>query len=300
MPATKTAAAKPFLKWAGGKRRLLPALREAAADAGPFDNYIEPFLGGGALLLDVISGDRRPARAAAGDVNARLVLAWSAVRDNPDGLLDLLRGYERAYLVAARGSHAKAYYESRRDEANALAKSGPKGADALRLAALTIFLNRTCFNGLYRENRDGEFNVPFGRYAAPRIADGDGIAACSKALRGVELACFGFRDTLERAGYGPGTLAYLDPPYRPAPGSQAFTAYAAGGFADGDQADLASACRALDAAGAAFMLSNSDTGDGFFEDLYKGFRIRYLDAPRSISADGARRGSAREILVTNF
>jgi DNA adenine methylase len=278
-PRPRTALPRPFLKWAGGKGQLLPELLRRVGNAGPFGSYHEPFVGGGALFfelsrLGVLEG--RGARLA--DVNPNLIETYRGVRDGVDTVIALLEqhrtGHEKDYYYAVRASEPP---------------------DAPARAARIIYLNRTCFNGLYRENSKGRFNVPMGRYRNPQICDEPVLRAASDALAGVDLAVAPFESVLERAA--PGDLVYLDPPYHPVSDTASFTAYARDGFGQAEQERLAEVCRALDARGVRFILSNSDTD--FTRALYRGFRTLSVSARRSVNSRADRRGGVGELIVDN-
>jgi DNA adenine methylase len=268
---------RPFLKWVGGKTQLLGALRELIPrDAG---SYFEPFLGGGALFFD-----RRPRRAVLADLNPELIDAFTAVRDDVEELMEHLRGhvYDKGY-----------FYEVR---------SRDRGAMTLpERAARTIFLNRTGFNGLYRVNQKGLFNVPFGRYKDPTICDSDNLLACSAVLKGTELRSSSFEVVLADAGKG--DFVYLDPPYVPVSRTANFTAYTRGGFGPADQDRLAQCLVELDERGACFVLSNADTPE--VRAMYERLGIAQLQidtvlANRSVNSRVGGRGKVGELLVRNF
>lgn len=264
--------AKPFLKWAGGKRQLLPSIRAAAPRA--YLRYLEPFVGGGAVFFDLA-----PARAILSDANAELINCYEVVRDRVDALVGTLREhvYDREH-----------YYRVR-----ALA---PESLDAVRRAARTIFLNRTGFNGLYRVNKSGIFNVPFGRYKNPRICDEPTLRACSARLAGVDLRCRPFEAVLAEAEAG--DFVYFDPPYVPLSRTANFTAYHDLKFALEDQERLARAFEQLAARGSWVMLSNSDVD--WVRARYARFNVRDVFAPRRVNSVVSARGLVRELLVTNY
>ncbi len=300
----------PFLKWAGGKGQLLPELlRRVPSGVG---GYYEPMVGGGALFF-ALAGDeeRRPRHAVLNDANADLMAAYRAVRDLVEPLIGRLEGYARAYLDADAEERARLYYEVRERE--------PKSK--LERAARLIFLNRTCFNGLYRVNRTGRFNVPHGRYARPRIVDAEALRAASRALAEVELR----DDDVEQAcaGAGPGDLVYLDPPFVPLSATSSFTDYTAGSFGPADQLRLRWLIDDLTERGACVMLSNSPTdwvraayetaryrvtpaaGEGSpgaggpARAAHAHHRIEEVQARRMINSRGDRRSAITELIVTN-
>lgn len=271
-------SASPFLKWAGGKGKLLPQLLPLLPSDIKERRYFEPFLGGGALFFSLA-----PSRALLSDTNSALVNTYVQVRDSVESLIFTLRR-----LATTHDSDA--YYRVRERY------NTDESLDAVALAAMFIYLNKTCFNGLHRVNRDGHFNVPAGRYTNPRILDGAGLRAASEALWGAQLYATDFENVLSAAK--PGDFVYFDPPYEPVSETASFTSYAKGGFSRVDQTRLRDACRELDRRGCLFMLSNSDVP--FIRDLYAGFRIDTVTAARAINSDASKRGKVSEIVVRNY
>lgn len=289
---------KPFVKWVGGKRQLLPEImrrvpRRALA-SGEWA-YAEPFVGGGAVLLAVLEAFPAIPQAAANDLNPRLVAAWRAVQSQPEALIAALQALADAYLPLAEPAR-RAFYLAQRARLNAEAPAG------VGQCARLLFLNRTGFNGLYRENARGAFNVPFGRAANPLICDAPTIRADAALLRRarVTFLCGDFAAVPDALPEGRRAFFYLDPPYRPLSQTSSFNAYVRTPFDDGAQRRLAEFCRALDRAGHRFLLSNSAPGDGFFERLYAGFRIERVLARRAVNANPAKRGPLHELLVSNY
>lgn len=273
--------AKPIVKWAGGKSRLLGEL--LARVPSRVRTYAEPFAGGAALFFALASEQSRGLRsfehAVLADRNEELVACYRAVRDEVSGVIDALDGLH----------HDKdLFYEVR-------AQSTEGMSDVAR-AARFIFLNRTCFNGLWRVNASGKFNVPFGKYKNPRILDRDGLHAASRALAGVELLSCDFTDVTSALGRG--DFVYLDPPYVPLSRTASFTAYAKDGFAEGDQERLARELHDMKSRRVKAMLSNADTP--VTRALYDGLACHTVRAPRSISCDAATRGDAGELVVTTW
>jgi DNA adenine methylase len=271
-PGAEPVPATPFVKWAGGKTSLLPELLKHVPSP-LLHPYHEPFVGGGALFFAVV-----PRRAVLSDANAELIHCWQQVRDDVHGVLDALAGhaYDRARFEAVRA------------------------LDPLRLppaerAARFIYLNKTCFNGLWRVNRAGRFNVPFGRYKNPTFHDPGLLLRASRALRGVQIHRAGFEISLQRAS--PGDFVYLDPPYDPLSETASFTSYTRDAFTWEDQKELAAGCVALDRRGVRFLLSNSATPR--VRALYRRFEQRVVRAPRHISCKGESRGRVDELLVFN-
>jgi DNA adenine methylase len=264
-----TVRAKPFLKWAGGKRQLLAHLRKFVPPK--FDRYFEPFLGGGALFFDL-----QPKKSVLSDVNPELVDCYLAVRDQVDDVIRALSEHRH---------DAKHFYQVR--------STDPATLQLPERAARTIFLNKTGFNGLYRVNRAGEFNVPFGRYAKPKICDTDNLRACSKALAGAQIAVRDFAEAV--IGARPGDFVYFDPPYVPVSRTATFTAYAAGGFGADAQVRLSELFGQLSARKVSVLLSNSDVPA--IRRLYARHRIEIVKASRAINSNAARRGPVSEVVV---
>lgn len=270
--------AAPFVKWAGGKGRLLSQLRPLLPSQAPRMRHVEPFVGGGALFFS-----RQPKRALLTDINPALVGTYVAIRDDVSGVIEALRD------LAAR--HSKERYYAVRERYN----RGPRITTAKR-AAMFIYLNKTCFNGLHRVNRKGEFNVPVGSYKKPRILNESGLKAASALLQGAQLRCASFEALLEDAK--PGDFIYFDPPYEPVSETASFTAYASDGFGREDQTRLRDVYKALDRRGCKLMLSNSDVP--FIRELYADFRIDTVAAPRAINCNASKRGRVSEVVVRNY
>jgi DNA adenine methylase len=272
----------PFVKWVGGKGRLLGQLLPLLPPGAERLRHVEPFAGGAAMFFA-----RRPERALLCDVNAELVHTYRMVRDELDGVIAGLRR-----LAAGHARDAKPHYYRVRERYNAT-RTRAKGPER---AAMFIYLNKTCFNGLHRVNRKGEFNVPAGRYKNPRILDEDLLRAASAQLAGAELSNQPFEGLLERAR--PGDFVYLDPPYEPVSRTANFTGYASGGFSQEDQTRLRDVFDELTRRGCKCMLSNSDVP--FIRDLYRRHRIDTVAAPRAVNCDARRRGLVSEVVVRNY
>ena len=273
--------ARPFLKWAGGKTQLLPQLLDRIPGDWYLDvgTYHEPFVGGGAMFFGL---RRRIQRAVLSDSNQQLIQTYMAVRDRVEDVIELLRKYARAFR--ARGGDY--FYELR--------NAGP-GLECVNVAAWLIFMNHTCFNGLYRVNKSGKFNVPYGRYKNPTICDEKNLLACSRALAGVELYCADFRSFTSEA-YA--RTFYFDPPYWPVSKTSNFTGYTGEKFAYLDQMELATIAIRLRNDGAQVMLSQG--GDRILVEQYRrlGFRCDPVRARRNINCRGAGRGTVREYIIT--
>lgn len=267
-PATpqEKSAAKPFLKWVGGKRSILPEL--IARMPASYETYREPFVGGGALFFAV-----QPKKAALSDVNFRLMITYRAVRDNVAGLIEELKIHNE--------KHSKEHFYAMRELLGT-------EQDPTKIAALVIYLNKTCFNGLYRVNRRGMFNVPMGNYKNPCLYDDAVLKADSEALKGVQLQQCSF----EQVKVAKGDFVYLDPPYH-----KTFSSYDSSRFDDKAHARLAEFCKQIDKAGAHFMLSNSDTD---VRGLYSGFLIEDVQATRRVSCKAGSRSKETEIIVRNY
>ena len=298
-------AARPFLKWAGGKARLLDqfdALFPAPLRAGTIRRYVEPFLGGGAVFFHVAQRFRiDDARLC--DINPELVRAYTVVRDHVELLIDELSRLENSYLALDQKARQAFYYEMRGAYNAGRVRPGRGPRDWTPRAVQLLFLNKTGFNGLYRVNRSGGYNVPFGRYAGPCICDPRNLRAASSLLRNAELICTDFTAALDFARDD--TFIYYDPPYRPLNPTSNFTAYAADSFTDDDQRRLANVFRSAHRAGALQMLSNSDPtsqnpGDDFFDRLYPGFSIGRVSAARMINSNADKRGPVSELVITNY
>lgn len=267
--------ARPFLKWAGGKAQLLSDL--LARVPGEFTAYHEPFIGGGALFFALTAGERRGRGASLSDVNPNLIGAWRAIRDDVEG------------VIAALAPHVNT-----EEHFYAVRALDPAALSPAEGAARVIFLNKTGFNGLYRENSRGRFNVPFGRYANPTFCDAANLRAVACALRGVSVEARDFRTVLDRAK--PGDFVYFDPPYVPVSATSYFTAYSRGGdFGPAEQTALRDVFAELAGRGVHVLLSNSDVP--FVRDLYAGFSIDQVLARRNINSNPAARGAVAEVLV---
>ncbi len=273
-------APKPFLKWVGGKRQLLEELRTRVAEARPHGRYHEPFVGGGALFFDLYGrqGLGR-SKAILSDSNPRLIEAYEGVQKNVEQVIALLE----AHQVAHSEEH---YYRVRAQVPE----------DKIACSARLIYLNRTCFNGLYRENSKGEFNVPMGRYKNPRICDAANLRAVSAALCRCQIHRSHFTAVFDRAE--PGDLVYFDPPYDPVSKTANFTSYHRDPFGEDAQRSLADVFRRLHSRGVKLLLSNSDTP--LIQELYAPYTIEVVMARRQVNSRADRRGEVREVLVRNF
>lgn len=268
--------ATPFLKWAGGKSQLLAAYEQNFPYE--FRSYFEPFTGGGAVFF-YLKNSRPAFDATLSDLNGELVNCYTMIRDEVDILIKELKKHknEQEYFYAVRALDPAKLTEAQR-------------------AARLIYMNKTCFNGLYRVNSKGQFNVPFGSYKNPRFCDDTNLRACSAALDGVEILHQPFHHVLKTAKKG--DFVYFDPPYHPLSSTANFTSYTKNSFSAEDQETLAEVATRLHKRGCMFMLSNSDTP--FIRDLYKQFEIKTIYAMRAINCKADGRGPVAEVLVTNY
>lgn len=270
--------ASPFVKWVGGKGKLRHALGAMLPRGVELMRHVEPFVGGGAMFFAL-----RPERALLCDVNPDLINTYLSVRDEVSSVIQHLG-------KLAQGHGEERYYEVR-DRYNA-----HKNKTQAERAAMFIYLNKTCFNGLHRVNKKGAFNVPMGRYTNPTILDASGLYAASAQLSSAEIKRQTFESLLSDAR--PGDFVYLDPPYEPVSRTANFTSYAQDGFGQAEQTRLRDVVRELDRRGCKLMLSNSDVP--FIRDLYRGFQIDSVLAPRAVSCDSKNRGPAQEVVVRNY
>jgi DNA adenine methylase len=267
---------RPFLKWAGGKGQLLPQLLERVAAAEPYRDYHEPFVGGGALYFALVRLGRLRRQAYLSDTNPNLIDAYLGVRDHVQQVIELLRQHQ--------AHHAEAYYYTVRAQTP---QSLPERS------ARIIYLNKTCYNGLFRENRKGQFNVPLGRYTNPTICDEVNLRAASEALQGAVLEVRPFDTVLDRTREG--DFVYFDPPYHPLSRTSSFTAYSKDSFGEAQQRRLAAVFAELAGRGVKVLLSNSMTD--LVRELYRGFAIDEVLASRAVNSKSGRRGKVSEALI---
>ncbi len=289
---------KPFLKWAGGKTQLLDDI----AATFPFSKqdkftFIEPFVGSGAVLFWVLNHYPNVQQCIINDINEDLITTYHTIRHDVEGLIDRLTLWQTEYYALTDDKEAKkTYYYTKRAAFNT------KEESSLTQAALFIFLNRTCFNGLYRVNKSGGYNVPIGSYKTPMICDADNLRKVNEALQRVTILQGDFEQTLKYAEDD--TCFYLDPPYKPLSASSSFNAYAKGEFNDAEQTRLKEFCDTIGEQGHTWILSNSDVkqqehNNFFFDDLYSDYAINRVLAKRAINSNSAKRGSIYELLITN-
>ena len=292
---------KPFLKWAGGKGQLLEQIEKYY----PFDDsritkYAEPFVGGGAVLFDILSRYNIN-EVYISDINAELINAYCAIKNNIDELVSLLSLYQAKYIPLNTDAR-KAYYMEKRSQFNDL-KAAVSEINNIEKAALMIFLNKTCFNGLYRVNRKGMFNVPMGAYKNPLICDENNLRAVSEKLQKVTIVCGDYHKSADFIDSH--TFVYFDPPYRPLTETSSFTAYTEELFDDQAQFELAEFVKQMHQKGAKVVLSNSDpknsqTEDNFFDDIYSTLKIKRVEATRMINCNSEARGKIKELLISNY
>ena len=286
----KNAQVKPFLKWVGGKTKLLSDIEKNLPKnlIKKSFNYVEPFLGGGAVFFHFIQKFDIE-KAYLNDLNNKLIDVYSDVRDKNTELIQKLKKLESDYYGS---SDKKTFFLDKRNEFNTIKKSTQK-------SALFVFLNKTGFNGMYRENSKGEYNIPFGQMKAPVICNKDLLEKTSKLLNDKDITFFSKSfDKLILTEKD--TFYYLDPPYRPISKTSSFTDYTKSSFNDKTQFLLKEYCEKIDEKGSLFMQSNSYSEDGFFQKLYHNRKINNLKVMRTISADGNKRNKAKEIIIKNY
>lgn len=292
---------KPFLKWAGGKGQLLSEIEKYYPFSdGNITKYAEPFVGGGAVLFDILSR-YRVEEVYISDINAELINTYCIIRDHVGELLSVLSTMQGEF-VPMDTEGRKMYYMGKRAQFNILKLSGDE-AENIEKAALMIFLNKTCFNGLYRVNRKGLFNVPMGAYKNPLICDEENLRAVSEKLQRVTIVCGDYRQSADFIDEY--TFVYFDPPYRPITETAGFTAYTENLFNDEEQIELARYVDELNRKGARIVVSNSDpknfnTEDDFFDNIYFSHKIKRVEATRMINCNSDARGKIKELLISNY
>lgn len=291
--------AKPFIKWVGGKGQLIGQLETLLPeDFDSLENvtYIEPFVGGGAMLFNMLQSHSNIKNAVINDINPDLIGCFRTVKDAPHALIKSLNDIQDEYYSLISHEERKKYFLEKRSIYNT------ESLNEIENSSLFIFLNRTCFNGLYRVNKSGLFNVPFGKYEKPTICDKDTILKDSELLQNVTIMCGDFEATVKEADGI--TLFYLDPPYRPLSNTSSFNDYTKEKFNDDSQIRLKKFCDTLHAQGHMFMLSNSDCmakcGDTFFDELFSNYYIERVFASRNVNSNPDKRGKLSEIVVRNF
>ena len=290
---------KPFVKWVGGKGQLIEEIEKLFPSDGEivFTKYAEPMVGGGALFFSMLSKYKFE-ELYISDINAELINAYTVIKQNVDGLINRLNEMQMTFLPLDDNGR-KYYYYNIRDKFNTVELSDNSSVEK---AAYFIFLNKTCFNGLYRVNRKGQFNVPMGSYKNPAICDESNLRNIHLALQNVTIVCGDY--TLSKSFIDSKTFVYIDPPYRPISQTSSFTSYNSDSFDDNEQIRLAKFINEINAAGAKIVLSNSDPKnvnpeDDFFEDLYKSYKIHRVSATRMINSNAEKRGKINELLICN-
>ena len=291
--------AKPFLKWAGGKTQLINDIKKVLPkEFTKYKfNYIEPFVGSGAVLFWMLNNFPKIEKAIINDINADLTNTYKVISHSPFELISILNQFQNEYHSLEDNSEIKKeYYLEKRENFNSRKFSNTEQA------AFFIFLNRTCFNGLYRVNKNNFFNVPIGSYKKPTICDAENILAVSESLKKVEILTGDYQQTLDFAERP--ALFYFDPPYKPLSKTSSFNSYSKDDFNDDEQIRLRDFCKKLDSLNHHWILSNSDLkgkdiNDNFFDDLYSDFNIQRIEAKRSINANPEKRGKLTELLITN-
>jgi DNA adenine methylase len=287
---------KPFVKWVGGKTQLLDKIfKLIPSDFDKDSIYIEPFVGGGSVFFKF--KELFPyVRTIINDSNYGLINAYKIIKNSPKELIECLKKTQSEYSSYSEVSDRAKYYNGKRDAYN------ERTENDIVMASLFIFLNKTCFNGLYRVNRKGEFNASHSQYASTKFLNEENILDASEALKDTEILCENY-DYSEKYDNGK-ALFYLDPPYKAISKTACFNKYSSDMFDDKDQIDLSLFAERIDKRGSKFILSNSDVlesnGDDFFDELYKGFRIDKVSANRKINTNVKKRGACSEILVTNI
>jgi len=304
----KRSKVKPFLKWVGGKGQLIndlvSRLPKEIKSTGKIEKYVEPFVGGGAFFFFLVSHfDIKKSYLC--DINRELVIAYRVIKSFSGDLIDNLKKLEQEYLPLSENKRKSFYYRIRDkyNEQMPYFNYEEYNNEWINRSSYLIFLNKTCFNGLFRQNKKGEFNVPFGRYKNPTICDEKNIIKVSAALNNTEIFCADFEDSKKFINRK--TLVYFDPPYRPISNTSSFTGYFKDNFNNKDQKRLASFFNNMDKRGAFLILSNSDPknynpNDDFFDKLYKNYNIEEVFANRMINCNAGKRGEITELIITNY
>lgn len=291
---------KPFIKWAGGKNSLLDEIQKRLPDFVYSQDFclIEPFVGGGAVCLWALSQLPYLKKLIINDYNADLINVYQVIKNHPDDLIWYIESLQNDYNQLTDLESKKPYFYHKRDIFNT------RSGNNIEQAGLFIFLNKSAFNGLYRVNKNNQFNVPIGSYKSPKFIDKDNILTISQKLQNTQILTGDFELVLSYLPNDLPCVFYIDPPYRPISDTASFTAYSDSGFDDNEQKRLAKFCQKIDKMGHHFLLSNSDpknhnTNDDFFDELYANFNINRIQANRSIGANGKSRKFISEILVDN-
>lgn len=290
--------AKPFVKWVGGKSQLLEEIRKKYPQK--IEKYCEPFVGGGAVLFDILQ-KFQPKEVLINDINKELINTYYQVKNNCEGMIKQLDELQTQYKKLGQEDRKVLFYE-KRTRYNALKVNGDE-LENLEKATLFIFLNKTCFNGLYRVNSKGLFNVPFNNAKNPLICDAENLRSCSQVLQNVILKTGDYKEC--ESFIDEKTFVYIDPPYRPLTQTSAFTSYSENQFLDKEQIELAQFIDNIAKKGSTILASNSDPKnsneeDNFFDNLYSNFEIERVSASRMINANSDKRGAINELLITNI
>ena len=295
---------RPFVKWAGGKSKLIPQMEQyypKELKENKIDVYVEPFVGGGAILIDILK-KYNIKKAYAFDINENLINCYNIIKDKVDNLVLNLKKLEKEYLKLDDENRKKYYYDIRK-KYNSINIENEK--EALEKTTYFIFLNKTCFNGLYRENRKGQFNVPIGKYKNPTICDEENLIELSKLIKNVIFIRGDYRESYKYIVEN--TFIYFDPPYRPINKTSSFTSYSKEDFNDENQKELGEYFRKINDnnSNVKLMLSNSNPKnnneeDDFFEQIYNGFKIYEIKANRMINSNKEKRGKISELLIINY
>ncbi|MDB9314223.1 DNA adenine methylase [Spirulina sp. CS-785/01] len=300
--------AKPVLKWAGGKSKLLSQIKPLfppELKQGKIKRYIEPFVGGGAVFLDIAQCYPKVEEFFILDINPELIIAYTSIQQEVNILIDKLTQIESNYLSFPEAQRKDYFYQIRTEfnQTRHQVNIAQYGKNWLLRTAQLIFLNKTCFNGLFRVNSKGEFNVPQGKYKNPKICDPDNLKAVSQILQKTTLKLGDYRQCCDWVD--PQTFVYFDPPYRPISKTANFTAYSSHSFKDEEQLQLRDFFVKLDQRGAKLLLSNSDPKnedqkDNFFDLAYEGYNVKRIKAGRSINSNASKRGLINEVVITNY
>ena len=290
--------AKPFIKWVGGKGQLLEEIRKKYPIH--IEKYCEPFVGGGAVLFDVLN-KFKPKEVLINDINKELINVYSQIKNNCNILIDKLSEMNMLYKSKDMERNKDFFYKVRK-RYNEIKVKGMR-SENIEKAILFIFLNKTCFNGLYRVNSKGLFNVPYNNAKNPLLCDKKNLLACSALLQNVEMTSYDYRRC--KSFIDNKTFVYIDPPYRPITKTARFTSYSENGFSDKKQLELHTFISEIVSEGATVLLSNSDPkninkNDNFFDDLYSNFEIKRVKASRMINSNSKKRGNVNELLISNI
>ncbi|MDD4111127.1 MAG: DNA adenine methylase [Clostridia bacterium] len=280
--------AKPFIKWVGGKGKLVPELEKYFPKK--FNRYFEPFVGGGALFYEVIKKNNI-VFSSINDINKKLIITYKQIQQDPKKIISLLKNIENEYKKLSLEEQKEYFYKIRK-------KYNEESLDNITIAVYLIFLNKTCFNGMYRENSKGGYNIPFGDQKNPTICDEKNILAVSKCLKNTEINNLSFEEAVEKCKKG--DFIYFDPPYYPISATSSFTSYSKNSFGPREQEKLRDVFIKLAKKGCFVMLSNSNTD--FIREIYKEYKdyFKYIYATRSINSNGNKRGKILEIAITNY